>query len=112
MGPSGLIDDIVIILSLRLAQPAMLGDVYEGVQRLMGKGFPKEYTKDNLHDALLRLEDASVVKAYYRRRYMLTDRGDKLVSQFEMGPQMDARRMFLLKDTRKLTLRQRSDTRD
>lgn len=110
------VDDILLMLSVQLAQPGVLGDVVLAYERLSpsdasdGGGSGPEKA-----DVRARLEHLVAVKfvwLYAGRRYMLTRAGERYVGRSGLQNQIDSRRLYLLKETRRSSLAVRSDARD
>lgn len=105
-------DPSVVLMAVRLIQPGLLGDVYEGVLRLVPTEDSGNISKEDVKAQLLRLKQTGLVMAYEGRRYMLTESGRAFIAELGLKVQIDARRMHLLKETRPRRLRLRSGTRD
>lgn len=105
-------DITMVLLSLKLIQPGMLGDVVEGLQRLLPESMHPLIRKEDVRRQLEILRDRELVCLYAGRRYMLTEPGTDYVSVVEIKQKIDARRLYLLKETRRDRFRKRSGTRD
>jgi hypothetical protein len=106
------VDQVVVLMSLKVVQPALLSDVYEGVQRLIPPSVAAAIKKEDIRQQLVRLHELDLVCLYAGRRYMLTDAGRDYVAITGIRLKLDARRMFLLKETRRRNVHLRSGTRD
>lgn len=105
-------DVTTVLLSLKLIQPGMLGDVVEGMLRLLPEQFHTLVRKEDVRRQLDILRERKLVCLYAGRRYMLTQPGADYVSAVEIKQKIDARRLYLLKETRRDTFQKRSGTRD
>jgi hypothetical protein len=94
-------DRYLVAMAVKLVQPGLLSDVVSGVQRLVPNTIDWEVTTERVRYQLQRLRQARLAELYEGRRYMLTARGEQLVSDTGIKLQIDARRMFLLKETRR-----------
>lgn len=104
-------DVTTVLLSLKLIQPGFLGDVVEGLYRLLPEQFHPLVQKEDVRRQLEILRDRKLVCLYAGRRYMLTQPGADYVSSAEIKQKIDARRLYLLKETRRDRFRKRSGTR-
>lgn len=104
-------DEALILFAVKLVQPGMLRDVTEGLQRLAPASVSLTKLKENVKERLEAFREQGFVCLYAGRRYMLTSRGEAAVEESGIRPQIEARRMFLLKETRRSMKSQRSDTR-
>lgn len=101
-----------VLLAIKLIQPGLLSDVLEGMFRLLPDDFHSSIKKDDLRRQLEILRARKLVCLYEGRRYMLTTPGNDYVSAVEIKQKIDARRLHLLKETRRDRFRKRSGTRD
>jgi hypothetical protein len=106
------LEQIVVLMAVRLVQPGMLGDVLEGVQRLLPPSMSDGIDKDEIKAHLERLRELGLVSLYADRRYMLSTTGREYVAETGIKLKIDARRMFLLRETRQRKFKSRSDARD
>ena len=106
-----LIDAPIVAMAIKLVQPCLLGDVLEGVKRLLPVDIQFD-DRDIVSSFIKRLISENIVQVYTGRRYILTEIGEDLVQATGVRYQLDVRRMFLLSETRRSSLRLRSDTRD
>jgi hypothetical protein len=102
----------LVLLSVKLVQPGMLGDVVEGIHRLLPTDVHEKIKKEDIKTHLERLKALDLVFLYEGRRYMLTDNGRDVLFASGIKQKMDARRLHLLKETRRDSYRVRSDARD
>ena len=103
---------LLTLLSVKLVQPGLLGDVYEGYLRLAPPTLGASAEKAGIKRELEQLVWRGVICLYAERRYMLTSDGESLVEESGVREKMESRRLFLLKETRKAMQRARSGTRD
>src|SRR5690349_3381649 len=96
------IDQFLVVLALKLVQPARTGDVVEGIKRLLPETLEGEIVNKRVKDQLDRLIAAKFVRIYADRRYELTEEGEEYAAQTGLRMKVDARRMFLLKETRRV----------
>lgn len=109
------VDDILLMLSVQLAQPGVLGDVVLAYERLSPSDASDGDDGPEKADVRARLEHLVAVKfvwLYVGRRYMLTRAGERYVGLSGLQNQIDSRRLYLLKETRRSSLAVRSDARD
>ena len=108
------IDDILLLLAVQLAQPGILGDVAQAYVRLEPTDLLADVVlpKHDIRERLEHLIAQRFVWLYAGRRYMLTRSGERYVGASGLRAQIDSRRLYLLKETRKATLGSRSDARD
>lgn len=101
-----------VLMAIKLVQPGRLADIADGVQRLL----PYEVEVSALKKALARqLPDfraAGLICLYQGQRYMLTPAGESFMEDTGIRLQIDERRMFLLKETRRANNALRSGARD
>jgi hypothetical protein len=95
----------LVILSVKLVQPGLLGDIAEGVGRISTPSQERDLAKAEVAWYLQRLRELDFVRLYAGRRYMLTDAGEAYVAHTGIKLKIDARRMFLLKETRRSMFR-------
>lgn len=109
------VDDILLLLSVQLAQPGLLGDVVQAYQRLEPPDAFSGHVEAEKADVRARLEQlvqSNLIWLYAERRYMLTRIGERYIGSSGLRVQLDGRRLYLLKETRRASLRKRSDTRN
>lgn len=109
------IDDILLLLAVQLAQPGLLGDVSQAYERLAPpEAFTAhvEWEKADIRARLADLIESRLVWLYVGRRYMLTRNGERYIGSSGLRSQLDGRRMYLLKETRKASVAGRSDARN
>ncbi len=109
------VDDILLMLAVQLAQPGILGDVVLAYERLAPPDAFEGHIGLQKSDIRARLEHLIAVKfvwLYAGRRYMLTRAGERYVGRSGLQNQIDSRRLYLLKETRKASVAMRSDARD
>lgn len=102
----------IVILALKLVQPARLADVTEGVKRLLPETPDYAKLKEGVKDEIDALIQARLIKSYHGQRYVLSPRGETYFSASGIAYQIEARRMYLLKETRRASLGRRSGTRN
>lgn len=102
----------IIVMAVKLVQPGRLSDVVEGVKRILPDVPEYNKLKSGVQSELATLRDSKLVCLYEGQRYMLTDRGEHFFHQTGIAYLIEARRMYLLKETRKASRKARSDTRD
>lgn len=112
MAGSYQIDDILLLLAIRLAQPGQLSDIVEAYERLEPPDLEERPPKPDVKAHIDRLVAQKYAWMYTGRRYMLTRAGDRYLGAAGLRLQLDARRLYLLKETRKRSLSRRSDARD
>jgi len=105
-------DEVLVLFAVKLVQPGMLRDVSEGLERLAPTGLSLFDLKKQVRQRLEEFKEQGVVCLYAGRRYMLTGHGERAVEEAGIRPQIEARRWFLLKETRRAMQSERSDTRD
>lgn len=108
------IDDILLLLAVKLAQPGILGDVAQAYTRLEPVDLLRDpaLPKDEIRARLEHLIAQRFVWLYAGRRYMITTSGDRYVFASGLRAQIDSRRFYLLKETRKARVLSRSGARD
>lgn len=102
----------LVLLAVRLVQPGRLADVVEGIARLTGDVLDERRAKPTVSARLASLREADFVCLYRGQRYMLRPKGREVVEVTGIKLQIDQRRMFLLKETRRANARVRSGARD
>lgn len=102
----------IVLLGVKLVQPGKLADVVEGVRRLLPETPEYDQLKTDVRKELETLAVAGLVKLYAGQRYVLTEKGVFQTNDSGIAYLIEARRMYLLKETRKANLRMRSSTRD
>jgi hypothetical protein len=103
---------LLALMSVKLVQPGLLSDVAEGFTRLDPSNLSAIDTKAKIKAQLDLMIERKLVFLYAHRRYMLTSAGEMVVESSGIREKMEARRLFLLKQTRKASVRSRSGTRD
>lgn len=103
---------IFVLMAIRLVQPGRLSDVLEGIKILTPHEKIGEPSKSELSDMLGGLRDKELVCLYAGQRYELTKLGNALLEEAEIKDEIDVRRMFLLKASRRDNPPMRGDTRD
>ena len=109
------IDDILLMLAIQLAQPGILGDVAEAYERLAPADAFEGHAHWDKQDIRIRLEHLIGLRMawlFAGRRYMLTRNGERYLGNSGLRSQLDGRRLYLLKETRKASVAARSDARD
>lgn len=101
----------IIVLAIKLVQPGRLADIVEGVTRLLPNAPDYAALKSGVRKEIQILREAELVQLYEGQRYILTRRGEQLATETGIGHSIEARRMFLLKETRKGRPDRRSSTR-
>lgn len=101
-----------VLMAVKLVQPGMLSDIVSGLIFLVPESLRVRINKENAKKTLERALELGFVRLYEGRRYMLTDLGEGFIAASKLSPQLSARRLFLLKDTRRRSLPLRSDTRE
>lgn len=104
-------DQVVVLMAVKLVQPGRLGDVVEGLIRLVEKAKFSQALKAQVRTTLSELRDSGYIDVYPVGRYLLTERGQSAIAASGAKANIDSRRFFLLKETRKNMREQRSDTR-
>ena len=102
---------ILVLMSVRLVQPGRLGDVLEGVNILLPEG-ASTIKKDDVATIIGKLRDANLICLYAGQRYELTSKGNQALEDANIKDDIDVRRIFLLKASRRDSPPLRSDTRD
>jgi hypothetical protein len=101
----------ITVMAVKLVQPGRLADITEGVRRLLSSTPDYATLKEGVREELESLRSAGLVCLYHGQRYVLTKRGEVFSNQSGIEHQIEARRMYLLKESRATRLRQRSGTR-
>jgi hypothetical protein len=104
------VDHLLIIFAIKLVQPCQINDVVEGIVRLIPNADVSKIDKNEVRAQLLRLRDAGIIRLYGTRRYMLTAGGEDYAGDAGLRLKIDARRMFLLGETRRARFQLRSDS--
>ena len=104
-------DEMVVLLAVKLVQPGQLRDVTEGVIRLIPDLEPQPSLKQGVSRIIGDLREQDLICLYAGSRYMLTGKGQSYVEASGIKAKIDARRFFLLKETRKRNQWARSDAR-
>lgn len=105
-------DQVLILMAVKLVQPGRLGDVTEGVLRLVSKMSFSQPLKALVREVLTDLKSSGYVEVYPVGRYILTEKGQSAIAASGAKANIDSRRFFLLKETRKNMQGKRSDTRN
>jgi hypothetical protein len=100
------------MIAVKLVQPGLLQDVTEGVQRVAPENLRASVKSDAVRDQLERLRNIGFIELYAGRRYTLTERGNVYITTSGIKYKMDARRLFLLRETRRNMVSGRSGARD
>lgn len=104
-------DQVVVLMAVKLVQPGRLGDVVEGLIRLVANAKFSQALKARVRTILTELKDGGYVDVYPVGRYVLTEKGQSAIAASGAKANIDSRRFFLLKETRKNMTKERSDTR-
>lgn len=103
----------ITTMAVKLVQPGKISDVTEGVLRLLSQDVgDREKIKSGVQKQLVHLIEAGLVEKYTGGRYVLSANGEAFIESTGIRYLIDARRMYLLKETRKLKSDLRSDTRN
>lgn len=102
----------IVILSIKLVQPGRLSDIVEGVKRILTDLPDYVALKRSINTELHTLRDNDFICLYEGQRYMLTEKGEHFFQQTGIAYLIEARRMHLLKETRRRNRQVRSGTRD
>ncbi|WP_144036184.1 hypothetical protein [Sphingomonas jeddahensis] len=102
----------IVVMAVKLVQPGRLGDIVEGVKRILTDVPEYAALKHSVHIEIETLRNNSFLCLYEGQRYMLTDKGEHFFQQTGISYLIEARRMHLLKETRKRNRARRSGTRD
>jgi len=102
----------MVLLAVRLVQPGRLADIVEGLARLVGEQFDYVKAKKVVAARLDALREGDFICLYSGQRYMLRPKGREVVEVTGIKLQIDHRRMFLLKETRRANSAVRSGARD
>lgn len=103
---------IFVIMAVRLVQPGRLADVLEGVELIIPGAESQSLNKTKLAEMLSELREQGLVCLYAGQRYELTARGNAYLEAAEIKEEVDTRRIFLLKASRRDNPPMRSDTRN
>lgn len=95
------IDRVVVAMAIKLVQPGQLKDVLEGLIRLTPSTIHDQVSRAKVSDIIGRLREKGLVRIYHGQRYILTSFGEQLVMATKMRHQIEARRLYLLKETRR-----------
>ena len=107
-----LFDSIVTLFAVKLVQPGRKGDIVDGVRRLIKLDVENKKISSTIDQHISDLREGGMVFLYAGTRYMLTARGQSYIEASGIKAKIDARRFYLLKETRKDMQRMRSDTRE
>lgn len=88
-------------MAVKLVQPGRLADVTEGVQRLIKNPPSYPNLKEGVRKELDSLRSSGLVCLYHGQRYVLTSKGEGHINESGIAYLIEARRMFLLKETRR-----------
>lgn len=102
----------VLLMAVRLVQPGRVSDIIEGVQRILPYETDAESIKRSIGHRLQQFRETDLICLYAGQRYMLRPKGQEIVESAGIKLDVDDRRMFLLKETRRASQRARSDTRE
>ena len=97
-------------MAIRLIQPGRLSDVLEGLRLTVENASALNVTKDDLSRTLGELRSGGLVCLYAEQRYELTDKGNAALERAKIKDEVDIRRIFLLKASRRDSSSLRSDT--
>ena len=103
---------LFVLMAVRLVQPGRLSDVLEGLSLIIPSQDLLLPEKDQLAHLLGELRNQDLVCLYSGQRYELTARGNAVLERAEIKEEVDVRRIFLLKASRRDNSRWRSDARD
>lgn len=106
------IDPVTVAMSVKLVQPGILSDVAAGLHRIVGGDHLDKIELNMISEHLQRLISENFVYIYSGRRYALTDEGERWFRFIQINHHLDARRMFLLRETRRTKQIKRSGTRE
>ena len=109
---SNRVPPIMVLLAIRLVQPGRLGDIAEGVHRLLPYEVDVARLKKALKSRLDEFRDNELICLYAGQRYMLLPKGREIVEEAGIKVAIDDRRMFLLKETRRASQVRRGDARE
>jgi hypothetical protein len=102
----------LVVMAVKLVQPGKLSDVVEGLQRIVASTPEYKSLKEGVRSELEQLVISGLVEIYAGQRYMLTSRGEAFSGQTGIEYLIEARRMYLLKETRRTMKSTRSDARN
>lgn len=102
----------MVLMAVSLVQPGILGDVVEGIQRLIEDKLDYAALKARVGKLMPILIENGLVELYAGRRYVVSTKGKTALEASEIRHQIEARRMYLLKETRRHMVSARSGTRD
>lgn len=103
---------IFVVMAIRLVQPGRLSDVLEGIGLIIPDAGNNPISKDEVSKMLGTLREQDLVCLYGGQRYELTSKGNVFLEGAEIKDEIDIRRVFLLKASRRDNPPSRSDTRD
>ncbi len=106
------VDDILLLLAIKLAQPGRIADVEDAYGRLEPVDMEPAPSKRDIKAHLERLIHQKHVWLYAGSRYMLTRAGERYVALSGLRLDLDMRRLYLLKETRMRSVPRRGDTHD
>lgn len=106
------LDLMMVLMAIRLVQPGRLADIVEGVSRLTPMDTIYAELKKTVSERINTLRDEGYICLYRGQRYLLTAKGRNVLEDTGIKLKIDARRLFLLKETRKASVALRSNTRD
>jgi hypothetical protein len=99
-------------MAIRFVQPGRISDVVEGVQRLLPYQIDENRLKKTIAHRLLQFRQDELVCLYAGQRYMLLPGGEAIVEAAGLRSDIDERRMFLLKETRRANPPRRGDAHE
>lgn len=102
----------LVLLAIRLVQPGRLADILEGISRLSEIDVTGPETRKLVSRRLEALREGDFICLYTGQRYMLLPKGSEVVETTGIKLQIDHRRMYLLKETRRGSPKVRSGARD
>lgn len=102
----------IVLLAVKLVQPGKLADIVEGVHRILPSHPEYDKLKKDVRKELETLITARLVQPYEGQRYMLTSTGELQANTSGIAYLIEARRMYLLKETRRANQRKRGSTRN
>lgn len=106
------IDDILLLLAIKLSQPGRISDVEDAYLRLEPEDMIGAPSKRDVRSHLERLIFEKYVWLYAGKRYVLTRAGERYIALSGLRLDLDMRRLYLLKETRVRSLSARGDTHD
>ena len=92
----------IIAMAVKLVQPGKLADITDGVVRLIKDSPAYDILKESVRIELESLREGGLVCLYHGQRYILTAKGESFVDESGLSYLIEARRMYLLKETRKV----------